>query len=203
MNYAEYKSVCNLSYIQYCDYLQKKYGIGLSDYMTMGFNKNPKCSRTKDGLIAHHKMENQANNLSNPADAMKYPFEWQKAHNIVYANMLEHLLLHVLIFRDNIKSGKISGVGLPGIIVYLLPELNDLYSGKKATQQWRANCYSLVVNDKDVYLAILKQFIGLVKPSIHLPLGELLTSYNEEYGTWSSLQNYLIYQEIKNIYNGV
>lgn len=51
----EYESVKFMTYDEYCDYLQDKYGIGLADYMYKDFNKNPKCSRTKDGLIAHHK----------------------------------------------------------------------------------------------------------------------------------------------------
>lgn len=32
MNYAEYEKVKTLSYYEYCDYLQKKYGIGKSNY---------------------------------------------------------------------------------------------------------------------------------------------------------------------------
>lgn len=201
MNYIEYKSVCNLSYTQYCDYLQKKYGIGLSDYMTKGFNKNQKCTRTKDGLIAHHKMENQASNLSKPEEAMKHPFEWQKAQNIVYADYLEHLLLHVMICRDNIRTVKDMSIGLPGVVSYLVPELNDLYSGKKATEPWRAKCYSLVENDRDVYLAIMQQFIQWAKPSICIPLRVLQQSLNEAYGIWSSKQNVKIYKEIEKIYN--
>ncbi len=34
MNIREYEKVEGLTYIEYCDYLQRKYGIGLSDYMT-------------------------------------------------------------------------------------------------------------------------------------------------------------------------
>lgn len=45
------------TYLEYCDYLQLKYGIGLADYMTKSYNPNPRCKRTKDGLVAHHKKE--------------------------------------------------------------------------------------------------------------------------------------------------
>lgn len=50
MNKNEYEKVKSMTYLEYCDYLQNKYGIGLTDYMTKNFNKNQKCTRTKDGL---------------------------------------------------------------------------------------------------------------------------------------------------------
>ena len=34
MNLEEYKKVQNYDYVEYCDYLQNKYGAGLCDYMT-------------------------------------------------------------------------------------------------------------------------------------------------------------------------
>ena len=48
MNLQEYEKVKDFTYLEYCDYLQKKYGIGLSDYMTMSWNKNNKVTRTKE-----------------------------------------------------------------------------------------------------------------------------------------------------------
>ena len=55
MNMVEYLKVKDFTYLEYCDYLQSKYGIGLDDYMTKTFNRKSKCSRTKEGLLAHHK----------------------------------------------------------------------------------------------------------------------------------------------------
>ena len=97
MNIKEYEKVKNLTYLEYCEYLQEKYGIGLSDYMTKSWNKNNKVTITKDGLLAHHKYEDRAIMLSNKEFAKNNPFEWQKAENIVYCDYLEHLLLHILI----------------------------------------------------------------------------------------------------------
>ncbi|MBQ5918178.1 MAG: hypothetical protein IIW92_06435 [Lachnospiraceae bacterium] len=70
MKLNEYKKVENLNYIEYCDYLQDKYGIGLCDYMRPNWTKNPKITRTKEGLYAHHKYENCAIMLSHPEYAM-------------------------------------------------------------------------------------------------------------------------------------
>jgi len=71
MKLNEYKKVENLNYIEYCDYLQDKYGIGLCDYMRPNWTKNPKITRTKEGLYAHHKYENCAIMLSHPEYAKK------------------------------------------------------------------------------------------------------------------------------------
>ena len=42
MHLSEYEQIKNLTYLEYCDYLQKKYGIGKADYMTKSYNKNKK-----------------------------------------------------------------------------------------------------------------------------------------------------------------
>ena len=71
----EFKKVRDMSYLEYCDYLQTKYGIGLSDYMTKSFNPSAKCKRTKEGLIAHHKMEDHEPMLSTKEIAQMCPIE--------------------------------------------------------------------------------------------------------------------------------
>lgn len=42
MKMAEFEKVKEMSYEDYCGYLQAKYGIGRADYMTRSFNKNQK-----------------------------------------------------------------------------------------------------------------------------------------------------------------
>ena len=95
MNLEEYNKVKDFTYLEYCDYLQTKYGIGICDYMTKAYNKKPKISRSKEGLFVHHKFEDHAILLSNKRFAMSNPFEWQLAENMVYCDYLEHLLLHL------------------------------------------------------------------------------------------------------------
>ncbi len=196
MNISEYMEVCNLCYLEYCDYLQDKYGIGKYDYMTKSWNKNPKSSRTNEGLIAHHKYEDRVILLSKKEMAMNFPFEWQKKENLIYCDYLEHLLLHILICEHPSEEKVdflVAGVG--GIVNFISPELNDLYSGWVTTEPWRLNCHNLVKNDKDVYLTMLKRFKGhpLYKE------GVLYKSYNEKYHLWSSNQNKKIYDEIRSL----
>ena len=44
MNINEYQKVKNFTYLEYCDYLQEKYGIGIADYMTKSYNPNLKTA---------------------------------------------------------------------------------------------------------------------------------------------------------------
>ena len=202
MNMQEYLKVKDFTYFEYCDYLQAKYGIGLDDYMTESYNKKPKCKRTKDGLLAHHKKEDTMAMLSKKEVAILVPFEWQLKENIVYCDYLEHLLLHILIckYPSDDKIG--GGVGMGGVVNFITPELNDLYSGWVTGQEWRKTCHDKVIKDKDVYIALLKQFIEIEKNDSHFDISMLCKSFNENYGGWSNKQNAKLYKEICKLCKG-
>ena len=200
MKKEEYNKVKDMNYLEYCDYLQNKYGIGLSDYFTKSWNKNPKCTRTKEGLIAHHKYEDHAIMLSTPEYAKRNPFEYQLAKNIVYCDYLEHLFLHILICENpSDEKNILEAVGIGGVINFLVPELNDLYSGWVTNQSWRLNCHKLVIDDKDVYLTLLKRFKETCCDYSFYDKNCLFTSFNEEFGLWSKSKNQKIFDEIKNL----
>ena len=200
MNYKEYEKVKDMTYRQYCDYLQKKYGIAKSPYFTPNWNKSKNVTRTSDGLIAHHVFEDHAIMLGEPSFACHNPYEWQLPENIVYADYLEHLFLHILICENPApRHNPLEAVGIGGVINFIVPELNDLYSGWQTSQSWRKKCHDKVINDKDVYLILLKRF----KTNCHdYPLYEkdcLYTSFNEQFGLWSKNNNVKIFNEIKSL----
>jgi len=198
MNIQEYEKIKDFTYLEYCDYLQKKYGIGLCDFMTKAWNKNSKVTRTKDGLLAHHKFEDHAILLSDKEHAMKNPYEWQLAKNIVYCDYLEHLLLHIKICEyPSAEKNEMELVGIGGVINFLVPELNDFYSGWETTQPWRKNCHDLIRNDKGVYLILIKRFKDVCKELIFFGKDCLLSSFNEKFGSWSRKQNEDIFREIE------
>lgn len=201
MNMVEYLKVKDFTYLEYCDYLQGKYGIGLDDYMTKTFNRKSKCSRTKEGLVAHHKKEDTMILLSTREVAMLCPYEWQLKENIVYCDYLEHLLLHILIckYPANEVSSKELHVGLGGVVDFIAPELNDVYSGFESNQAWRKRWHDKIKNDKDVYLQLLKQFIDIEKDDERFSLALLCHSYHARYGLWSEERNSEIYEEIEAI----
>lgn len=200
MDLNGYEKIKNFNYLEYCDYLQNKYGIGLCDYMTKSYNKNAKVTRTNEGLLAHHKYEDHAIMLSNKEYAEKNPFEWQLAKNIVYCDYLEHLFLHILICENpSINHNKSEAVGIGGIIHYIVPELNDFYSGWVTSQQWRKNCHEKIKNDKAVYMTLLKRFKTTCKDYPLYTNDCLYTSYNELFGSWSKKQNAKIFEEIRKL----
>ena len=197
MKKTEYEKVKDFTYLEYCDYLQDKYGIGLADYMTVNYVKNNKVSRTGEGLIAHHKMEDRAIMLSTKEYAKANPYEWQLKENIVYCDYLEHLLLHVLICKyPSIHKNLFEKVGFGGVVNYIVPELNDLYSGWETSQAWREKCHALVKDDKDVYMLILKQFMEVEKKDRFFNVKMLLSSFNAGFGKWDKKNNLDIYKEI-------
>ena len=194
MNMQEYNKVKNLSYLEYCDYLQGKYGIGKSDYFTKSWNKNSKVTRTKEGLIAHHKYEDHAIMLGDSNFAKRNPYEWQLAQNIVYCDYLEHLYCHILICEYPAEDHNIlEAVGIGGVINFLVPELNDLYSVCVTKQAWRLSCHEKVINDIDVYLELLKRFKRNCSNYPTYKQDCLYTSYNEQYGYWSKEKNKRIF----------
>lgn len=200
MKKTEYEKTKEHTYLEYCDYLQQKYGIGRSDFMTKSWNKNKKVTRTNEGLVAHHKYEDHAIMLSNKEYAMKNPFEWQMAKNIVYCDYLEHLYLHILICESpSAEKNEQEAVGIGGVINFLAPELNDFYSGWIPNQEWKRICLNLVKDDKETYLLLLKRF----KDTCHdYPLYTdkcLLKSFNAPFGQWSRKNNSAIFQEIEKL----
>lgn len=201
MNLAEYEKVKNFNYLEYCDYLQGKYGIGLCDYMTKSWNKNPKVTRTREGLIAHHKFEDHAIQLSTLEYAKNNPFEWQLAKNIVYCDYLEHLLLHILICEYPAPDrNAYEDVGVGGVINYLVPELNDVYSGWISGLAWQRTCHDLIRNDINVYIQLLIKFANVRKDCLYENPNCLYTSLNEMMGRsdiWSCEKNAEIFETIE------
>lgn len=200
MNLKEYNEVKNLSYLEYCDYLQKKYGISQVPYFTKNGSKNPKAKRTKDGLMIHHKMEDHAVLLSKFEIAVNYPYEWQLPENLVYCDYLEHLFLHILICENpSPERDPIQDVGISGIIQFIVPELNDVYSGYQSSQEWRRKCHSLIENNKDVYLELLKRLKLDYKNNPSFQVESLFTSLNATFKTWPLEKNQALFNEIEKL----
>lgn len=197
MNMSEYNKVKYYNYIEYCAYLQEKYGIGLSHYMTKNWNRNKAVSRTKDGLIAHHRYEDHAIMLSTPEYAKRNPYEWQLKENIVYCDYLEHLLLHILICENPAQDKNLyESVGIGGVVNFIVPELNDVYSGWVSNQPWRKACHDAIINDKDVYLVLVKRFKDAHIAEYQFSKRLLLRSFNDKYDIWPQEKNDALYKVI-------
>ena len=200
MNIKEFESVKNFNYLEYCDYLQNKYGKSQYDYMKKDYTKNEKVTRTKEGLFAHHKYEDHAIMLSNKEHAMNNPFEWQKAENIIYCDYLEHLLLHILIcMYPSEDANEFEAVGIGGIINFIVPKLNDFYSGF-VVSGWEKNCFDKVKEDKDCYIALVNYFIDCCSNYPLFDYDKVKSSFEERNGgriIWDASKN----EEITSLFN--
>ena len=144
-----------MSYDRYVAHLLNKYGAAKYDYFCNESckSKNSKISRTQEGLFCHHIDENKEILLSTPEIARQRPFEYQKANRLVYANYLEHLLLHIKIVEGDKEN---RGVGLGGVIM-ISGAINDYFRHKRA-DGWRKYAMAHVKNRYDDYIAILHYF---------------------------------------------
>lgn len=97
----------SMPYQDLVDYLKEKYGPARYNYFYKDNcrSRRPEVSRTTEGLICHHIREDMGGNLSNKSQAIIQPYEWQLKQNLVYCNLLEHLLLHfkIAVLRQKAK----------------------------------------------------------------------------------------------------
>lgn len=201
MNIEEYNKVKDYTYEEYCNYLKEKYGMTKYPYFSTNWNRNPKITRTKEGLFCHHIKEDTACNLSAPEIAKERPYEYQLPENLVYCNWLEHLFLHILISEESyarnleleeysVNTDRIvQNVGVGGIFNYLVPWLNDIYSGFQSESPWQQNCISKVLNNRDTYLNLIQRIAQ--NEYIYFPYSnrDLFESFNVRYGIWDKRYN--------------
>lgn len=122
MNYQNYLEVKDFKYEQYVEYLINKYGEVPGDYCSAGFSPNESIKRKQsDNLYIHHIREDKVAGLSDMKVAATAPFEYQQAKNLVYCNLLEHILLHIMIGEQN------QGLGFGGAQIMIM-QANDIYA---------------------------------------------------------------------------
>ena len=155
-----------MTYRELISYLLEKYGAAKYDYFCNEScrSKNHKVSRTSEGLFCHHIDEDRAIMLSNTLLAKMHPWEYQKADRLVYCNVLEHLILHIKIVEGPLSedNSKIGIYGIGGAITCLCPEINDFYNGYKFQKQYLIKIYSLIEDNFDDYIYILKYFLNVL-----------------------------------------
>lgn len=118
MDLYDYELVKNYDYSTYCNHLLEKYGAVGGDYFKSTFSQNRTIKRADEGLYIHHIDENKVANLSNYEVAKVNSFDYQKADRLVYADLFEHILLHILIGEQN------NGLGFGGAEI-MFAQAND------------------------------------------------------------------------------
>ena len=187
-----FPALLKLNYLDLCFYFIQKYNHPPQDYFCNEFFRSTnrkKNSKTALGLYIHHIDENKAIMLSTKSFAKERPFAFQQKERLIYCTLLEHLLLHIKIV-EYYRSSR-PNVGTGGIYNFMVPELNDIYSGIQYQQPWKINCTNAVQNQKKDYFLLLKY---LIKIDYDKPL---LKSFNGgRYLKWKNENNAMIYQEI-------
>lgn len=179
----------DMVYDQYVEYLLEKYGPAKYDYFTNENckSKNINVTRSKEGLFCHHIDENKNILLSTPEIARKHPFSYQKADRLVYANYLEHLLLHIKIVEEDTDN---RGLGLGGVIM-ISSTMNDYYRHKRASG-WRL-CAALHIKDRYAdYIVLMKHFMQIAENKY----GNILTPTHLAKG-WHGTINQNVYNDLK------
>ena len=194
MNYQEYFKCSTMTYREYCKYLQDKYGIPKNSYYNEQYNKN-KNSRTSEGLVIHHICEDIKPNLSNKEVAKSCDFSYQLPENLCYCDYLEHLFLHILITEyPNEETEDVVGIG--GSANYLIPELNNLFSGyipEQPSKKYVIDCFDRVKDDFITYKYLISRFLS----NNDVPKERLVSvglsgddkHFNEESKIYSELKN--------------
>ena len=91
---------------------------------------------------------------------------------MVYCNFLEHLLLHILIVEkekdEKVNDNELQGIG--GAVNYIVKQLNDFYSGYEYKQKWMIIATSIIKDDYDSYIMMLKRLWKDIQLDIVLSL---------------------------------
>lgn len=162
MDKNEIKEELAMSYQSLCDYLLQKYGCAKGNYFHTENCKSKRkdISRTSDGLICHHIREDRGGNLSETTSASLQPFEWQKKENLVFCNLIEHLILHVKIavMRNKTYMNKPSDIDsffTTGGIFMICKDIIELFANNGSSIKWRQRCFDEISNNYSDFLDIL------------------------------------------------
>lgn len=150
-SYKEYLDLLSKPYEKAVDFLLQKYGPAQDDYFREnsyqrfmnGEIKNitrGKISRANEGLYCHHIDEIKWLKISDKSFVKRFniPFEYQRKDRLVYCDLVEHSILHVLITKETSF-----GFGYPGYDLFLKPMIEDWYLKKAIPKpEWMKNCYN-------------------------------------------------------------
>ncbi|WP_223389746.1 hypothetical protein [Liquorilactobacillus hordei] len=131
-----YISLLDKSYTEVVRLLLKKYGLVTDDYFRENSYKrflngeiksitHGKYKKTYEGLYTHHIDEICVENLANKDFIRKYryAFDLQRKERLVYADLIEHLILHALITKET--KGK---YGYNGYYLFIEPMVKEWYT---------------------------------------------------------------------------
>lgn len=179
----EYVELLHKNYEDCCAYLLDKYGAVSDDYFSKvsyerfkkgeikSLNKKRKISRTKEGLYIHHIDEDKQIKISDKDEILQsdIPFSYQRKDRLVYCNLIEHAILHLLIVKkENLHQKNQKGLGIAGYVVYIRPELvNWLIDENTPALDWQIPCKEVIWMPKEKaekFIRLLDDFLQMYFP---------------------------------------
>lgn len=148
--YKGYEDLLSKTYDEAVECLLQKYGPAQYDYFSeksyqrfmdeeiKNITKG-KYKRTGEGLYCHHIDEKKNLNISNQSFVKEnnVSFEFQKKERLVYCDLIEHTILHVLITQETSRE-----FGAPGYVAWLKPMIEVWYLEEIMPKpEWMKICY--------------------------------------------------------------
>ena len=156
-----------MNYEDSIKHLQEKYGIPKDSYFSeksyyrymngdiKSITKN-KITRTSDGLYCHHIDEDKYMRISlhDWCKRQNVPFESHEKEKIVYCDLIEHCILHVLIAA----SQENAIFGIQGYLIFLKPNVLEWFvENKEPALIWEKNCKDVIQLTNDEATLIIKE----------------------------------------------
>lgn len=159
----------SMPYQDLVDYLKEKYGPARYNYFYKDNcrSRRPEVSRTTEELICHHIREDMGGNLSNKSQAIIQPYEWQLKQNLVYCNLLEHLLLHfkIAVLRQKAKLKQpydiLQFFTTDGIYM-VANQINGLFKKNGTQTKWLNNLYIAIRDNYSDYTLLLSALMRYI-----------------------------------------
>jgi len=169
--YNGYLELLSKTYVEAVSFLLQKYGPAQDDYFKEKSYRRflngeiksitkGKTTRTNEGLYCHHIDENKWLKASDKEFVKnnKIPFDSQRKDRLVYCDLIEHGILHILIAKETSLE-----FGYPGFIAYLKTDIEEWYLDKKIpTLEWKRNCYKKAFLTPREAFEILKEMQSLI-----------------------------------------
>lgn len=198
---TDIEKMLKMDYEECCKFLKKKYGKIKEPYFLNEkcISTNPRIKRAIEGLYIHHIDEDKAIMLSEKEAAKNNPWAYQQGDRLVYCNLLEHLVLHIKImeYPNPDRPGTIVGEG--GVFDFIIPELNDIYSGIQYEQPWKQAVIKQVIDKLDDYFFALYYLMWKFQ---RFPLWMYLTTFifNTTNKKWNIGNNMEFFKHIGDLY---
>ena len=166
--YANILTFIKMNYLELVNCLLKKYGKVNDDFIVISkygnARKNNKILRTKEGLQVHHidEYEMPALSLSAQRTFRIQDLHYHKAERLVYANLLEHLLLHIKIYQESKYNEVQYAVGFGGVYLLVENNINSYYKNEPNTN-WHQYMYAAIKESFEDYILLLSYWLYIAE----------------------------------------